>query len=191
MCENITYESIKEGLKRPYSEVLKSLPQERGKPTYQAFSVTNPNFRGKPFAKSSTIVIGTSKSDTARTTYASSNQDTLRKKKLRLDRKYAHDPSYLKNRKSKVVNVRILEGSTNSCNRTKTLNVKKHVLDPNNNTMIAPKAGRNTSHEEINVHNNNNKQTHPFGSIVAISGSILDPDKYEATEDPPIFYGVV
>jgi hypothetical protein len=198
MIENITYECIKDGLKRPYNEQLKAAPQdlkpepqERATPTYQAFSVTKPNFRGKLFAKSSAIVIGTAKTDASTSTYGSSNHDTLRKKKLRLDRKYAHDPSYVKNRKSKVINVTVLEGSTNPYNRTKKLNMPKYSPDPKKCTMRATKAGRDTSHEEMYVTNNHNKQTHPFGSIVATPGSILDPEKYVGTEDPPTFYGVV
>ena len=68
---------------------------------------------------------------------------------------------------------------------------KEHLPAPKKYTIIAPTAGTDTLHEGIDFHNNNNKKKYSFGLIVAISGSILDPDKYETTEDPPIFYGVV
>ena len=196
--EMITYQCIKDGLKRPYNEQLQGTPQElnpepeqRSTRTYQAYSVTKPNFRGKPFAKSSAMVIGALKTDSSAAPNSSSSQDSLRKKKLRLDRKYAHDPSYEKNRKSKVIKVTVLEGSTNTFNRTKKVNMPKYSPDPKESTMPIPTTGRDASHVETNSTRKHNKQTHPFGSIVATSGRILDPEKYVGTEDPPTFYGVV
>ena len=127
--ENITFECIKQGIKRTHNETLKSDPQEAKISTYKVYSVSNPKFRGKPFSRSSPIVIGNSKSSkSTNTKKVSTNQDSLRNKKLRLDRKYAHDPSYLQNRTSKVINVKVLEGITNTYKRMLTATITNQSI---------------------------------------------------------------
>ena len=103
-------------------------------------------------------MIGNSKSSTSTNTKkVSTNKESLRNKKLRLDRKYAHDPSYLQNRTSKVIHLKVLEGSTNTYTGTKIIDHQQHIPVQKKMTIIAPKVGTDTMYEGIGVHTNNNK----------------------------------
>jgi hypothetical protein len=147
-----------------------------------------PNFHNKPSRKPPTILL--------RDTFIPAKKDLrgnfeLKRKyqydkKMRLDAKYAHDK-----KKQKQTNNLTLEAVTAAAIKTK---VHETTNEGGGNTnlissSIVHQTDKHLKMKKVQLPISNKE--FPFGTLVSICGSNLDPERFEWKSYPPTFYGVV